>query len=98
MDIPVFVTQSARIALRCRIESGLEFEIVQIRFERALVIVVVNFAATHLHMTDPEIEYVRLPARAFGLWQIRVAILCHENTSDGMVEDNVFEVPLPLHE
>src|SRR5216684_3371057 len=56
MDLAVLVVQAAGIASGSWIELRLKLQVVEIRIERALAIVVVNLALSNLNVTYTEIE------------------------------------------
>src|SRR5437870_13154394 len=71
VNLAVAVTQPAGITFRRRIEGRLKFQIVQIRIESALLIVVVDLALSEHDLTYSEIENARLAlAAGLRLWQI----------------------------
>src|SRR5207253_10381228 len=74
MNLSIFVAQAAGIALGSRIETRLKFEIMEIRVESALVIVVVNLALPDLDVTDAEVEDACLLAAALKGGQVRDAV------------------------
>ena len=52
MDLSIGVTQSSGIALPAGIEARLKLQVMNIGFQRALLIVVVNFASAEHDVTD----------------------------------------------
>src|SRR5262249_32367638 len=96
MNLAVGVTQSAGIAVRYGIKAGLKLELMEVRIECALLVVVVHLALAKHDVADTQVENARALVGTFEHRQIRFTVLGNKHACDWMIDNNVFQVPRAL--
>src|ERR1700674_476112 len=96
INLPAGVSQSSGITFRSGVEACLELQVVEIRVQSALLVVVVHLTLAQIDMADPKIEYARLAcAAAFPYRYVCPAAVRNKHMDDGMIGDDVLQIPLP---
>ena len=100
-QMPIGVCQSSRVLLQQGIERFAKFEVVQIRCQRALPIVVVDLSPVEFSVPDSEIEDAGaavVVAAVLKDWDIRSSTIVDKNVGNRPVDADAVQIPLSLQE
>src|SRR5262249_10465976 len=96
MDLSICVLESAGVLFWSGVKRRLEFEVVKIRIQRTLLIVVIDLTLPDVDVTDTQIEHARALIRTLRFREIGFAIVGDINAGDRMIQHDVFQIPVSL--